>query len=553
MEQQDAMLVVTCECGHNMKVPAGAMGKACKCVKCAVRIVISADNTRPMQMGPMQMGTMQTGPTPGDATKAPSATPPSAPSPGTRQAKNAGDTRVGQLLIEAGVITALQLNEALTRQHEQGGRLFEVLISLGHLQKDVLHTFLSKQSGVPSIDLKNYEIPRDLISLVPREIAQQHVVLPIDKLGRLLTVGMACPLDTATISALEQSTGLKVKAMLCKFDDINVAIKNYYPMERGEEEEVQFKALPAAKAPSAPVSVKSELPPTTPTPAPAAPSMQAVVRFKTPTITYEKLMAGIEALDLLPMAPRTLKRFLDPASRPSTVRDAAGLAGSDPALAARLLSLANTSAYDFPGTVTNVNFATVLLGCEGVRLVAETFRDVAVPPSFDHHVFWTRSLFCAAAAMSIAKSCGTITIPDAYSIGLLHEIGRLGLATAFPEASAEAAIKAKEGNTEQQMQAEDEVFGFTHPEVGYLLAKQWRLPENIANAIRYHHQPVRAGETKGLLEVVLIASAMLEIRDTQRGPETEPFAPFKNVLTTLGLDEKEAWRILQKTAETIKV
>ena len=548
MEQQDAMLVVTCECGHNMKVPAGAMGKACKCVKCAARIVISTDNTRPMQMAPMQGGAAAT-----SHTQSPSPTPPSRPAAAAQQAKNQGDTRVGQLLIEAGVITVDQLNDALTRQEEQGGRLFEVLIALGHLQKDVLHTFLSKQSGVPSIDLKNYEIPRDLISLVPREIAQEHVVLPIDKLGRLLTVGMACPLDTATINALEQSTGLKVKAMLCKFDDIYAAIKNYYPMEMGEEQEVQFAALPAAKTSSGPAAETSDASPTRTAPVAAAPTVQTIVRFKTPNITYENLIAGIEALDLLPMAPRTLKRFMDPATRPSNIRDAAGLAGSDPALAARLLSLTNTSAYDFTGNVTNVNFAAVLLGCEGVRQVAETFRDITMPPSFDHHAFWTRSLFCAAAAMSIAKSCGTIAIPDAYTIGLLHEIGRLGLATAFPEASAEAAAKVTAGDNAQQMQAEDEVFGFTHPEVGYLLAKQWRLPESIANAIRYHHQPARAGETKGLLEVVLIASTMLEIRDTQRSPETEPFAPYKNVLMTLGLDEKEAWRILQKTTETIKV
>lgn len=524
MDQDDSMLVVTCRCGHTMKVPAGAMGKACKCVKCAERISITPSNTRPMQAA-----VMRTKPTP----PAPEGAPP----------KPHGDKRVGQLLIEANLIDDAKLQEALKVQTERGGKLFEVLISLGYLGKDDLHTFLSKQSGVPSIDLRNYEIPRDLISLVPKEVAQEHIVLPIDKLGRLLTVGMACPLDSATIAELERVTGLKVKAMLCKFDDIYAAIKTYYPPDQHDVmHEQEMPPLPRVGVSQA--RAQSQ----TPAPMPAAPA--AAPKSQPPAIKHEELLARIEALDDLAPMPETCRRLQGIASAPNSIREAAGLAGTDPALAARLLALTNSSAYGV-GQVANINLAAVLLGADGVRYCAETAAEVAPPTEFDQQAFWVRSMFCAAAAMSIAKSCGSAPLPDAYTAGLIHDIGTLALASAFPDIHARVRAMARTAYAEELLAAEDEVFGFTHPEVGYLLARQWRLPESLANVLRYHHQPSRVTGSGDLFAVVALAATMLDIHSAQRTPEDDPFKPVKHVLAALAVDEKEAWRILHKTADTL--
>jgi len=75
------------------------------------------------------------------------------------------------LLIEAGRVTPLQLKEALETQAEHGGKIVETLISLGHMEAHSFVSFLAKQPGVASIDLVNYEIPKDLVSLVPKEYA----------------------------------------------------------------------------------------------------------------------------------------------------------------------------------------------------------------------------------------------------------------------------------------------------------------------------------------------------------------------------------------------
>ena len=71
-------------------------------------------------------------------------------------------------------------------------------------------------------------IPEELVELVPKEFAERHKVFPIDKLGKMLTIAMACPLDEKTIHELEEITGLRVKAFVCGWEDIDERIRKYY-------------------------------------------------------------------------------------------------------------------------------------------------------------------------------------------------------------------------------------------------------------------------------------------------------------------------------------
>ena len=123
------------------------------------------------------------------------------------------------------------LDEALQVQRNNGGKVVEVLVSLGHLKIDDFINFLSRQPGIASIDLVHYQIPRTITELIPKELAVKHEVFPIVKMGKLLTIGMACPLDSATIAHIEEATGLRVKPILCSQHDIRIAIKNYYPSD----------------------------------------------------------------------------------------------------------------------------------------------------------------------------------------------------------------------------------------------------------------------------------------------------------------------------------
>ena len=506
MAHENEMMLVTCRCGHRMKVPAVALGKTVKCVKCAERILLSQENTQsPRAPRP------QPGPRPEAGAE------PASPLP-----LHPGDKRVGQLLIEEGLITEQHLQEALDRQARHGGKLFENLIELRYLEKKALHTFLSKQSGVPSIDLRHYEIPPDLISLIPREFAQKNVVLPIDKMGKLLTVGMACPLDTATIAELECITGLKVKAMLCAFDDIHVTIDRYYP---GEPETYVERHAPAV--------------------------LRVAFPAKPTGIKREEVAAALASLDILPALAGTIDEVNQAAaSAQHAIRDVAGIVCADPSVTAVLLSVANCSPYGLPGQVANINVAVTLLGVAGTQDVARRFENApTVDPAslFDSNAFWLRSMFCATATMSIAKASDRGEVGDAYTAGLLHEIGRLALAMALPEAYARVAPEMPDPD---RIRAEENALGVAHPEAGYFMMRKWKLPPAVCVPVRHHHAPEETRESHDLVAIVSLAAAMADA--FMLGASLDGvIKSHRRVMKSLLIDGAAITRVHEKTCSTL--
>ncbi|NIA15078.1 MAG: HDOD domain-containing protein [Nitrospiraceae bacterium] len=463
---------------------------------------------------------------------------------------DSGDRLVGELLVENELVTEKQRDEALEVQAEQGGRLFEVLIRLKYLNKARLHEFLSQQSGVPAIDLQNYEIPKDLMEIIPKELACEHVLLPIDKLGKLLTVGMACPLDKQAIIEVENATGLRVKAMLCEFDDIHVTLRRYYPQERVGSYEVPLPtglaspaSVPATPAvPTAPgPAVESAPAPATPAEAPPAPRDEAT-RKQT-----EALLEGIEALPSMPRTPQELAALADGPGK--TVTDVAGVVGSDPAVAARVLSVANATPYGLPGEVTNINLATALLGEAGcVSVTAFCAALPAVPDSLrsQYKAFWLRSMFGAKAAMSVAREAGRGQPAEAYTTGLLHDIGRLS----FLLLSEDAPPGSGENPSLMQLLREEEdLFGFSHAEAGYLLAKAWRFPSELTNVIRFHHHPY-ATHADDLIAATALAAFMAEA--FERGDEIGPdsFDSFRELLSYLSLGSAQLVSVFKRTSQS---
>lgn len=171
-------------------------------------------------------------PTPASAPPTEPAARPASPTSRSRDAHTAPEPAkklMGQLLVEEGIISDGQLKEALEKQKATGVRLVECLVELGYVKQDVFERLMARQPGVASIDLDQYRIPEELVSMIPREFAEKNEVFPIDKLGKLMTVGMACPLDKTTIDALQEMTGLRVKGMLCSLEDIRLCIERYYP------------------------------------------------------------------------------------------------------------------------------------------------------------------------------------------------------------------------------------------------------------------------------------------------------------------------------------
>ncbi len=136
--------------------------------------------------------------------------------------------RIGELLVRESIISADQLRRAQADQRSSGKRLAYSLAKLGILGEKELTEFLSKQYGVPSISLSEFEIDPEVIDLIPKEVAQKHTVLPVQRAGSTLIVAMSDPSNIYAIDDLKFLTGLNIEPVVTTDAAIEDAIVRYY-------------------------------------------------------------------------------------------------------------------------------------------------------------------------------------------------------------------------------------------------------------------------------------------------------------------------------------
>ena len=139
-----------------------------------------------------------------------------------------GGVRLGDMLVKATLITREQLQKALQQQETSGGRIGTNLVKLGFISEDDITSFLSRQYGVPSINLSHFEIDSAVIKLIPSEIAQKHQIIPINRTGNVLTVAMADPSNIFAIDDIKFMTGFKVEPVVAAETSIKNAINKHY-------------------------------------------------------------------------------------------------------------------------------------------------------------------------------------------------------------------------------------------------------------------------------------------------------------------------------------
>ena len=136
--------------------------------------------------------------------------------------------KLGEILVRENLITPQQLREALEYQRGSGGRLGSNLIKMGFLSEDVITAVLSRQYGVPSVNLDMFRIDMDVINLIPQETAQKYGVLPIAKVGATLTLAMADPTNFFAMDDIKFMTGLNVEPVVVSEASVNIAVSKYY-------------------------------------------------------------------------------------------------------------------------------------------------------------------------------------------------------------------------------------------------------------------------------------------------------------------------------------
>jgi type IV pilus assembly protein PilB len=144
--------------------------------------------------------------------------------------------RLGELLVRNKLINEGQLAKALEEQRVQGGRLGASLIKLGFLHEDELAAFLSRQYGVPSINLSEFEIDPAVIKLVPTEVAQKYQVIPINRAGSTLIIAMSDPSNIFAIDDIKFMTGYNVEVVVAPEASIKQSIDKYYDQSASFDE-----------------------------------------------------------------------------------------------------------------------------------------------------------------------------------------------------------------------------------------------------------------------------------------------------------------------------
>ena len=135
---------------------------------------------------------------------------------------------LGELLVEQGAVNRDELNMAIAYQKEKSGLLGEILVELKFAtEEDIAHA-LTCQYGFPYLPLSNYEIDPDVIESVSENVCRQFCLIPIDKIGKSLTLAMADPLNVQAIEDVELLTSCTVQTFVSTSTDIKNSIKKYY-------------------------------------------------------------------------------------------------------------------------------------------------------------------------------------------------------------------------------------------------------------------------------------------------------------------------------------
>jgi type IV pilus assembly protein PilB len=158
-------------------------------------------------------------------------------------------SRLGELMVESGAISASQLETALARQKEQKLPVGQLLVKLGYVSDDAVRMAIAGQLGIPYINLDNTTIDRKLARVLNRNFARRHALLPVAQNGRTLTIAMDDPTRTALVDDINRMTGLTVTIVTSSAADIQGALQRLYDDESPAAPAVEAQTPRAAPRP----------------------------------------------------------------------------------------------------------------------------------------------------------------------------------------------------------------------------------------------------------------------------------------------------------------
>ena len=232
--------------------------------------------------------------------------------------------------------------------------------------------------------------------------------------------------------------------------------------------------------------------------------------------TKESVFHRIKESGHVPVLPEILVRLLEACDNQATpLTQVASLIDKDPSLSYKVLQLVNSAYFGLKTTYSGVDQAVVYLGVNSVKNMAVTAAVHQVFNSerfnnlkyFNIHTFWHHSLKCACLSRRLAELSGQANPDDAYLGGLLHDLGKLVLVSAYPEQYE--SVLAESPRQDEILEAEQSKIGAHHADIGAWLVADWNLNSLIGDAISYHHEnPERVTGAFPLVKIVYTANEL---------------------------------------------
>lgn len=258
----------------------------------------------------------------------------------------------------------------------------------------------------------------------------------------------------------------------------------------------------------------------------------------------------IENVTALPTIPKVLNKLLAVIENPRvSLNEISNFIAGDPALTTKVLRMVNSPVYGFPGRISSVNQAVILLGLTVVKglLLGVSVFDLMQKTMTG---LWEHSIGCAIFSRIIAIKKGHRD-PDELSVdGLLHDIGKVFLVLQFPDEYQQALAESRRDSL-TIYSSEKNRFNTTHSSVGSLMARKWRFPASLIDVIEYHHKPQLTKNTP--LESSIVHLADILVRSRGYGFPGDDFVmPVEQAAwDVLGFDEADLAEIFKEAEESL--
>lgn len=228
---------------------------------------------------------------------------------------------------------------------------------------------------------------------------------------------------------------------------------------------------------------------------------------------YYDLDALVERVTELQPLPNVARKVMEIAdSKSFSANELAAILSSDQALTAKLLRLANSAYYGYSRRIATVRDAVVLLGYREVKSIAmaASIMDLfaaRLRGPFNLDLFWGHSVAVAVVCEALAKETGLAVAEEAFTAGVMHDIGKLVLNQYMPQEYA-GVVQMALGQGMPVHQAEQRMLGFTHADVGGRLADRWKFPTTLVAAIGDHHAAGASADSAAITYIVVKANQL---------------------------------------------